>query len=119
MTIWSTTSDAANNSSIPVLKTRTATITLPVSGLKPRSGYTVWVDGVDVTWACRTPGSRMGSGITTDDYGSATILYMTEIKEGETTSGTVQTKAHAVEIRDVGGTTRVTTVLRQDLFGRQ
>src|SRR6185369_7244834 len=112
MTIWTPGSSASNTVLVQIQKTRVTTITLPASGLKPNSSYTFWVNGVDMTWACRTPGSKMGNGLISDANGQMTVLFACEMSRASGNSGT---KYHNMSLKDISGKTVVASMLQQTL----
>lgn len=116
MPIRTTTPDSASISLTSVPKTRMTTVALKATGLKTGSRYTFWCNGVDMTWACRTPGTRIGSPLITDESGSMTVLFSAEMYPDATLSTTpARTKYHSMLLKDVAGNVRSLSVVTQYL----
>jgi hypothetical protein len=98
---------------------RVTTITLHANGLLPKSSYTFWCNGIDMTWACRTPGSKMGSGLITDQSGTMTIYFSVEMPRDSTraTSGT-NAKYHSMQLKDINGIVQSLSLVQQNLVGK-
>ncbi len=113
MTIWTPKPSASTTGQVVVQKTRTTTITLPAKGLKPNSQFTFWCNGVDMTWACRTSGTKQGTGLFSDDAGNLTVLFSVEL--GQSSGSTGSTKYHNLSLQDINGVTVVQSLLPQQL----
>lgn len=113
MPIRVTSSDAASTSLGRVSKSRSTTMTVNASGLKPNSPYTLWCNGVDMTWACRTAGTKMGSGLTSDASGSISVLFSVEVVPGTTTSSKGRTKYNSIQLKDLNGNVAIVSVSAQ------
>lgn len=119
MTIWTTSSEAANStpSGISIRRTRATTIVLSANGLKPTSKYTLWCNGVDMSWACKTHGTRMGDPLISDEKGNLTVQFMCEVDPATSTT-TIANRSHTIVLKDILGGVKSTTVIQQSLTGR-
>jgi hypothetical protein len=86
MPIWTTTKPSSIISAHQVAKSRMTTVILNANGLMPNSQYTFWCNGVDMTWACRNPGTKMGTGLYSDMSGSMIVYFSAEITEDYATT---------------------------------
>ena len=121
MPIWTTSSNSSNTSLGFVIKTRTATVTYNANGLKPNSQYKFWCNGTEMTWACRTPGTRLGAGLVSDQYGSMTVLFHAEMIPDSTlnqTSGTT-VKYNNMYLTDINGKVSSLSVSKQTFVRKQ
>jgi hypothetical protein len=118
MTIWTTDKSASTTQAGNVPKTRVTTVTFVGRGLMPNSRYTFWVNGVDMTWACRTTGTKLGGGLLSDGTGTLTVLYSCEIVPDYTTGGTSGgvTKYQTMELRNIQGNVKARSVNQQVLI---
>jgi hypothetical protein len=112
MTFWTTTADAASTSTLPIRKTRMANLVYEANSLLPNSKFTFWMNGIDMTWACRQEGKRMGAGITSDAGGYVKLYFMAEINtpKGDTA---VSTRYNMVYFKDINGNVVGVTVTEQ------
>jgi hypothetical protein len=117
MPIWNTSSAASVTQLGNVPKSRVTTITLRARGLMPLSTYTFWCNGVDMTWACRTPGTRQGSGLISDAGGIMTVLFSAEITDEYTGTGD-STKYNSMQLRNLSGDVHSFSLSAQNLIGK-
>lgn len=113
MPIRTTTADAANTNLYSSPKARMTTVTLNAVGLLPNSVYTFWVNGMDMSWACRTPGTKQGASLTTDETGSMTVYFSTEIYPDYSGSSGDSTKYHSFQLKDINGNLKSVGVIPQ------
>lgn len=99
-----------------VHKIRATTMTVSASGLKPNSKYTLWCNGTDMSWACRTPGTRQGTGLMSDSTGSITVYFSMEITPEVGSSGSI--KYNSIELKDMNGDVHGVTLAQQTLIGK-
>jgi hypothetical protein len=116
MTIWTTTSEAANSSTLSVRKTRAASIPISIPGLKPGGVYTIKVNDTDMTWAARQPGTRMGSGLQADSGGWLEATLMVEVNP--VTGASSGERYHTITVLDPVGNVKAVTVMTQKLVGK-
>lgn len=115
MTIRTTTSDALTTNLFTVPKARMSTVTMKASGLLPNSVYTFWVNGVNMSWACRTPGTRMGTPLTSDSAGSMTVLFASEVQADFSGGVGNSTKYYSMYLQDLNGSVKSLAVTSQFL----
>jgi hypothetical protein len=113
MTIWTTSVEASTTSSLPVRKTRAVSMTYEAVSLLPKSNYTFWVNGIDMTWACRQEGRRMGAGLTSDAAGYLKIIFMAEINITPSSADNKSTFYHMMFLKDINGNVVGLTVSEQ------
>lgn len=118
MPIWTSPRNASTKQSAHVSKTRVTTITLSTNGLMPNSTYTLWCNGIDMSWACRTPGSRQGQPLTSDQYGSITILYSAELTPDYGLGGQNSSKYNSMILKNINGETHSIGISSQTLIGK-
>jgi hypothetical protein len=117
MPIWNTTGAASRTQLGTVPKTRVTTVTLNARGLMPLSTYTFWCNGVDMTWACRTPGTRQGGGLISDASGAMTVYFSAEITEDYTGAGD-STKYNSMQLKNLSGDIHSFSLSAQTLIGK-
>lgn len=117
MGIWTTGKSASTTQAGNVPRSRVTTVTFTGRGLMPKSRYTFWVNGVDMTWACRTAGTKMGTALISDATGTLVVLYSAEIVPDYTSGGAslAVTKYQTMELRDIQGNVKARSVNQQTL----
>jgi hypothetical protein len=116
MGIWTTKAGSSRTPSSNVPKTRVTTVKFSVNGLLPNSSYTFWCNGADMTWACRTSGTRQGSGLVTDASGSILVLFSCEIApDFSSSSQGLVAKYHNMYLKDTNGDVKAVSITPQRL----
>jgi hypothetical protein len=118
MPIWTAGQSASTRQLGHVPKTRVTTITLTCNGLMPKSAYTFWCNGVDMSWACRTPGTRMGAGLVSDEFGSITIFFSAEITPDYAPTSADSSKYHSMVLKNINGEVHSIGITPQALIGK-
>lgn len=118
MPIWTTGSVSSKHQLGSVAKTRVTTITLSANGLMPSSAYTFWCNGINMTWACRTPGTRMGAGLISDQYGSMTVLFSAEITPDFSPTSESSSKYNSMVLKNINGDPHSIGLTPQSLIGK-
>jgi hypothetical protein len=97
-------------------------VSYSVPGLKPNSQYKFWFNGVDMTWACRQPGTRMGAGLTSDSTGTLQVMFHSEmfpeVTNSKANSGTT-VQSHTASLTDINGNVVAQSISTKRLIGKQ
>lgn len=93
------------------------TIGLNINGLMPNSKYTLHVNDVDMSWAAKIPGARMGDPLISDANGAIQVLYMAEMNP-HPPAAQVTDKYHTIVLKDIAGNPRATSLIQQKMVGK-
>lgn len=120
MTLWITGQVSANTLT-PTIATlrnvRAVNLPFKVPGLMPNSYFTFWANNIDMTWATRQLGQKIGQRILSDAKGVVYFEFHGEMFSNE--AGTQdQTKYYYFELRNISGVKVSTTIMPQTLAVR-
>ena len=108
--------------SIPNLgfsKKRCAMLLYAAKSLPPNTNFTLWINNVDMTWACQQPGGRMGDGLQSDSSGKIGFKIYTEFDSASIANVTDNTiKSTTVHLKDGNGVTRSIAKINEMLIPR-
>lgn len=116
---------------IKVLSSNAASVSIPNLGfsnkrcipmvysaksLPPNTNFTLWINNVDMTWACKQEGKRMGAGVSSDSSGKIAFQIFSEFEAGG--SGPAMTRATTVVLKDGNGIPKSTSIINELLIPR-
>jgi len=117
MTIWTTNLETALNSS-PFNRSssgRAFSKGFKVHGLNPGNQFKFYVNNVDMSWAVKQFGKRMGDDLIVGQDGKLDIQFLGQLLTGTIITDPHTTKFNTFELRDNLGITRATSIVPQYL----
>ena len=78
--LWATSNNALRDIGQVTLKTRTFNIPFSVVSLLPNSKYTFYCNNVDMSWAVKQNGKKLGYVLISDSKGNLSFTFLYENK---------------------------------------
>lgn len=88
-----------------------------VSSMVPNSVYTFWCNDINMTWATRQYGKKIGDTLLSDASGKLSFEFLGEMIKSPGISSE-QTKYYTFQLRDIDGNIKATRVFSYNLIPR-
>jgi hypothetical protein len=76
MPLWNTTSDVFSDVTSDTVRSKTFNVPADVSGLKAKTNYDFYLDGVQYNWACKPFGRQLGDQLVSDPEGKLKFNFL-------------------------------------------
>lgn len=121
MTIWTPISQTAQTVVIQAGSNtnRAFSMDFKIQGLNPGNEFKLYVNNVDMSYAAKQFGKKMGAAMISDQAGELKFQYLGELMTGAVAQKLDTVKYHLIELRDNLNITRSMTVIPQRLSGRR